>query len=46
MGPVAQQIKQTQGKEVGVKYVAEVLEQAKATVERSQSRRRDRGMER
>ena len=40
-GPVAQQLKQTQGKDAGVKYAMEVLAKAQKSVERAQ----DRGME-
>ena len=44
-GPVAQQLKQTQGKEAGVKYAMEVLAKARKVVEKAQRRSRDRGME-
>ena len=40
-GPVAQQLKQTQGKEAGLTYAMEVLTKVKKVVEREQ----DRGME-
>ena len=36
-GPVAQQLKQTQGKDAGVKYAMEVLAKAKKFVEKAQS---------
>ena len=45
-GPIAQQLKQTQGKEAGVKYVAEVLTKEQQTVEKAQRRSLDQGMER
>ena len=51
-GPVAQELKQTQGKEAGVKYAIEVLTKAQQVVEKAQQanqaqrRRRDQGMER
>ena len=44
-GPVAQQLKQTQGKEAGVTYANEVLAKAKQVVEKAQRRSRDQGME-
>ena len=51
-GPVAQELKQTQGKEAGVTYAMEVLAKAQQVVEKAQQakpaqrRRRDQGMER
>lgn len=45
-GPVAQKLKQTQGKEAGVKYAREVLAKVKKVVEKEQRRSRDQGMER
>ncbi len=51
-GPVAQELKQTQGREAGVEYAMEVLAKAQKVVERSrqseqsQRRSRDQGMER
>ena len=45
-GPVAQQLKQTQGKEAGVTYAMEVLTKAQKVVEKAQRRSRDQGMER
>ncbi|MEL6263453.1 MAG: MobF family relaxase [Cyanobacteria bacterium J06626_6] len=45
-GPVAQQLKQTQGKEAGVTYAMEVLAKAQKVVEKAQRRSRDQGMER
>ena len=45
-GPVAQKLKQTQGKEAGVKYAREVLAKVKKVVEKAQRRSRDQGMER
>ena len=50
-GPVAQELKQTQGKEAGVTYAMEVLDKAQKVVEkarqasRSRKRSQDRGME-
>ena len=44
-GPVAQELKQTQGKEAGVKYAMEVLAKAQKVVEKAQRRSRDQGME-
>ena len=44
-GPVAQQLKETQGKEAGVEYAMEVLAKAQKVVEKAQRRSRDRGME-
>ena len=45
-GPVAQELKQTQGKEAGMTYANEVLVKAKQVVEKAQRRSRDQGMER
>ena len=45
-GPVAQRLKQTQGKEAGVTYAMEVLAKAQKVVEKAQRRSRDQGMER
>ncbi|MEM9947525.1 MAG: hypothetical protein AAF810_15925 [Cyanobacteria bacterium P01_D01_bin.36] len=45
-GPVAQQLKQTQGKEAGISYAMEVLTKAQKVVEKAQRRSRDQGMER
>ena len=51
-GPVAQQLKQTQGKDAGVTYAVEVLTKAQQAVEKAQQAkpaqrpRRDQGMER
>ena len=51
-GPVAQELKQTQGKEAGVTYAMEVLANAQQVVEkaqqanRSRKRSQDKGMER
>ena len=49
-GPVAQQLKQTQGKEVGVTYAMRVLVKAQKVVEKAQQtkqvKKRDQGMER
>ncbi len=51
-GPVAQELKRTEGKEAGLKYAGEVLVEAQKIVERerqakpSKGRSRDRGMER
>ncbi len=51
-GPVAQELKRTQGKEAGMTYAMEVLAKAQKVVERSQQskasqrRSRDQGMER
>ena len=44
-GPVAQQLKQTQGKEAGIEYAMKVLAKAQKVVERMQRRSRDQGME-
>ena len=44
-GPVAQELKQTQGKAAGMKYAMEVLAKAQKVVEKAQRRSRDRGME-
>ena len=44
-GPVAQQLKQTQGKQAGTTYAMEVLAKAQKFVEKAQCRSRDRGME-
>ena len=44
-GPVAQELKQTQGEEAGVKYAMEVLAKAKQVVEKAQRRDQNRGME-
>ena len=44
-GPVAQELKQTQGKEAGVKYAMEVLVKEQRVVEKAQRRSRDQGME-
>ena len=44
-GPVAQELKQMQGKEAGVTYAMEVLTKAQKVVEKAQRRSRDRGME-
>ena len=45
-GPVAQQLKQTQGKEAGVEYAMEVLTKERKVVEKAQRRSRDQEMER
>ena len=45
-GLVAQQLKQTRGKETGVTYAMEVLAKAQKVVEKTQRRSRDQGMER
>ena len=45
-GPVAQELKQTQGKEAGVTYAMEVLAKEQKVVEKAQRRSRDQGMER
>ena len=45
-GPVAQQLKQTQGEDAGIKYGMEVLAKERKVVEKAQRRSRDRGMER
>ena len=44
-GPVAQELKQTRGKEAGMTYAMEVLAKAQEVVEKSQRRSRDQGME-
>ena len=44
-GPVAQELKQTQGKEAGVEYAMEVLAKERKVVEKAQRRSRDQGME-
>ena len=44
-GPVAQELKQTQSKEAGVKYAMEVLAKEQKMVEKAQRRSCDRGME-
>ena len=44
-GPVAQELKQTQGKEAGVKYAMEVLAKERQVVEKAQRRSCDRGIE-
>ena len=44
-GPVAQELKQTQGKEAGMKYATEVLAKTQKVVEKEQRRSRDQGME-
>ena len=44
-GPVAQELKQTQGKGAGVEYAMEVLAKAQKVVEKAQRRSRDQGME-
>ena len=44
-GPVAQELKQTQGKEAGLEYAMEVLAKAQKVVEKAQRRSRDRGRE-
>ena len=44
-GPVAQQLKRTQGKEAGTTYAMEVLAKAQKVVEKAQRRSHDRGME-
>ena len=44
-GPVAQKLKQMQGKEAGVTYAMEVLAKAQKVVEKAQRRSRDRGMD-
>ena len=44
-GPVAQELKQTQGKDAGVEYAMGVLAKAKRVVEKAQRRSRDQGME-
>ena len=44
-GPVAQELKQTQGKEAGLKYAVEVLTKERKVVEKAQRRSRDQGME-
>ena len=43
-GPVAQQLKRTQGKEAGTTYAMGVLAKAQKVVEKAQRRSRDRGM--
>ena len=45
-GPVARQLRQTQGKEAVEQYVGEVLRNEQTIVEEAQRRSRDRGMER
>lgn len=45
-GPVAQELKRTQGKEAGVTYAIEVLAKAQKVVEKAQRLSRDQGMER
>ena len=45
-GPVAQQLKQTQGKEAAVEYAMEVLTKERKIVEKAQRRSRDQEMER
>lgn len=45
-GPVAQQLKQAEGKDAGVAYAMEVLTKAQKAVEKAQRRSRDQGMER
>ena len=45
-GPVAQELKRTEGKEAGLKYASEVLVKVRKIVEQEQRRSRDRGMER
>ena len=44
-GPVAQHLKQTQGKDAGIEYAMGVLAKAQKVVEKSQRRSRDQGME-
>ena len=44
-GPVAQQLKQTHGKDAGVEYAMGVLAKAQKVVEKAQRRSRDQGME-
>lgn len=44
-GPVAQELKQTQGKDAGLKYAVEVLTKERKVVEKAQRRSRDQGME-
>ena len=44
-GPVAQELKQTQGKDAGVEYAMGVLAKAQKVVEKAQRRSRDQGME-
>ena len=44
-GPVAQELKQMQGREAGVKYAMEVLAKEQKVVEKAQRRSRDQGME-
>ena len=44
--PVAQQLKQTQGKDAGVTYAMEVLAKAQKAVEKAQRRSRGQGIER
>jgi conjugative relaxase-like TrwC/TraI family protein len=44
-GPVAQELKQTQGKEAGVTYAMEVLAKVQKVVEKAQRRSHDREME-
>ena len=44
-GPVAQQLKQTQGEDAGIKYAMGVLAKAQKVVEKAQRRSRDRGIE-
>ena len=48
-GPVAQELKQTQGKEAGVKYAVEVLAKERQIAEKARQTKRiksrDRGME-
>ena len=44
-GPVAQELKQTQGKDAGVEYAMGVPAKAKRVVEKAQRRSRDQGIE-
>ena len=44
-GPVAQQLKRTQGKEAGIQYAAKVLAKAQKVVEKEQRQSRGQGME-
>ena len=44
-GPVAQQLKRTQGKEAGIQYAAKVLTKAQKVVEKEQRQSRGQGME-
>jgi len=44
-GPVAQELKQTQGEDAGIKYAMGVLAKERKVVEKAQRRSRDRGIE-